>query len=152
MGTARAQQGRLAEAGAAFAAAHALEPTNERLGASLAQMPAQQARLGAMQATLANALPEVCGTPCQDVVDALSNAACKMSWADGCGEAPPPAGFSAASTIAELCAHACAFHLLQTGEAGGSTAGASSSAAESEANSGVELDRGRDRAEPKEEL
>ena len=36
-----------------------------------------------------------------------------MSWSDGCGDAPPPAGFDAQAKVGQLCAHACAYARLQ---------------------------------------
>jgi len=112
IGTAKAQQGRLAEASMHFASAHRMDPKNERLAAAVAQMPAQAERLELLQSTLANAVDSLCGTPCQDVVDSASLAVCSITFADGCGDVPPPAGFAPDTPVADLCAHACALTRL----------------------------------------
>ena len=112
VGTARAQQGRLAEALVNFQSAARMDPKNEKLAAALVQMPPMAERLATLQAGLSNAVPDLCGTPCQDVVDAASVSICSVTFADGCGDTPPPAGFRVDSLVSELCAHACAFTKL----------------------------------------
>ena len=58
-----------------------------------------------------NAVDDLCGTPCQEVVDTSGVwSVCAITWSDGCGEETPPDGFSAESTVASLCGHACAFY------------------------------------------
>eukprot|EP00965_Chrysotila_dentata_P065122 2158520-Pleurochrysis_carterae.AAC.1 len=79
------------------------------------QMAAGARALEAVQASLSNAVDDLCGTPCQDVVDASSVAACAIRWVDGCGDVTPPDGFTSESTVAELCPHACAFYLMKSG-------------------------------------
>lgn len=111
IGTAQAQQGRLAEAVLSFESAHRMDLQNEKLAASLETMRTNAEQLAALQAGLRD-VPDLCGTPCQDVVDSGSVAMCEVTWADGCGDAAPPAGFSAASTVGQLCAHACAYAQL----------------------------------------
>lgn len=44
----------------------------------------------------------VCGSSCYDVAVTWGQP-CNMLWSQGCGDAPPPAGFTADSTLAELC-------------------------------------------------
>ena len=112
LGTAKAQQGRLAEATENFESAHRMDPANEKLKSALAEMASTAEALAAKQEAMENAVGELCGTPCQEVVDTSGVAACAATWVQGCGEEPPPAGFTPASTVAELCAHACAFHLF----------------------------------------
>ena len=112
-GTSLAQQGRLREAVAAFRAASAERPRDAALSASIGQMEAQAAEVEAARAA-ADAVPDLCGSPCQEVVDGAGITVCEITWATGCGDgAPPPAGFGAASTVAELCPRACAFYLHQ---------------------------------------
>jgi hypothetical protein len=67
---------------------------------------------------LADAVPDVCGTPCRDVVDASGVGVCAVTWAQGCGDAPPPDGFAPSSTVGQMCARACAFYNLQRAGAG----------------------------------
>ena len=63
-------------------------------------------------------MADLCGTPCQEVVDTSGvERVCSITWADGCGDAPPPPGFTAESTVAELCYRACAFYNWQQQEA-----------------------------------
>lgn len=112
VGTARAQQGRLAQAVENFESAARMSPRNDKLRDSLVEMTANAERLALVQAKATNAVHDVCGTPCQDVVDAGSITMCAVRWRDGCGEAPPPAGFSAESTVAEVCALSCAYSKL----------------------------------------
>uniref|UniRef100_A0A7S0JIS4 Fe2OG dioxygenase domain-containing protein n=1 Tax=Calcidiscus leptoporus TaxID=127549 RepID=A0A7S0JIS4_9EUKA len=118
VGTAQAQQGRLAEAVQSFESAHRLDQKNEKLSASLASMRTGAEKLDALQSALTNGVADVCGTPCQQVVDAGSVAMCALTWADGCGDVTPPQGFSHVSTVAQLCAHACAYSTM-VGERGG---------------------------------
>ncbi|KAL1510698.1 hypothetical protein AB1Y20_006993 [Prymnesium parvum] len=110
--TAKAQQGRLAEATESFESASRMSPKNTKLAESLEQMRAGAARLAEAAAGFKNAVDEVCGTPCQDIADASGTAVCGVAWRDGCGEAPPPEGFSDASLVAELCKRSCAVHIL----------------------------------------
>jgi len=112
VGTAQAQQGRLAEAVLSFESAHRMDTKNEKLASSLESMRANADALAAAQDGVRNGVADVCGTPCQEVVDGGSVAMCAVTWADGCGDAPPPDGFSAASTVDELCAHTCAYSKL----------------------------------------
>jgi len=111
VGTARAQQGRLTEATTAFESASRMKPSDAKLKASLEEMRSTAAKVEAYSVGMSNALTELCGTPCQDVIDASGISVCAISWADGCGDAPPPDGFSAQSTVAELCGLSCAFYL-----------------------------------------
>ena len=113
VGTARAQQGRLLEAVARFEAASRIDPSNAKLRGSLQPMAAQVAAVEALVAGDANAVADVCGTPCQDVVDGAGTQACALTWAEGCGDAPPPDGRTADATVAELCAESCTFFAVQ---------------------------------------
>ena len=113
IGTARAQQGRLAEATTNFESAARMNPKNEKLAASIALMSAQAVKLEAAAAARTNALGDVCGTSCQDVVDGAGTQACALTWAEGCGDAPPPDGRTADATVAELCAESCTFFAVQ---------------------------------------
>jgi len=118
VGTARAQQGRLREALEHFQSASRMKPSNAALRESLVEMESKAALVEALAAAHPNAVAELCGTPCQDVVDAAGVTVCGITWADGCGEGvAPPEGFNAASTVVELCSSACAFHTLQLREA-----------------------------------
>ena len=108
VGTARAQQGRLAEATAAFESASRMDPKNLKLRDSLAAMAEQAKRLSVRQEGLVNAIESICGTPCQDVVDGNGLGMCAVAWEAGCGEQSPPAGFTAQTTVGELCAFTCA--------------------------------------------
>ena len=112
VGTARAQQGRLREAIGSFEAASRLDPANARLRASLDPMAAKAEAVEAATAGDVNAVGDVCGTPCQDVIDASGYAACAVTWAVGCGEVPPPPGFTPESTVAELCRSSCAVYVV----------------------------------------
>jgi hypothetical protein len=85
--------------------------SDAKLKASLEEMRSTAAKVEAYSVGMSNALTELCGTPCQDVIDASAISVCAISWADGCGDAPPPDGFSAQSTVAELCGLSCAFYL-----------------------------------------
>ena len=78
---------------------------------ALASPQAEQLR--AYAEGMANAASELCGTPCQDVIDGSGTAVCSMTWGEGCGDEPPPSGFSAASTVAELCSLSCAYFSIQ---------------------------------------
>ena len=115
-------QGRLREAIADFEAASAIDPADARLAASLGPM---RARADAIEAAVEGAedgagADGVCGTSCRDVIDASGVAVCAVTWAQGCGEdAPPPAGFTAESTVAELCRRTCAVFVVQQQQAGG---------------------------------
>jgi len=111
VGTARGQQGRLREAIASFEAALRLTPTNDKLRASLGPMAANAAAVEAVAATGNDAVTDLCGTPCQDVVDSAGYSVCAITWADGCGEVPPPAGFTAQTLVAQLCHRACSFYV-----------------------------------------
>jgi len=107
-GTARAQQGRLREALADFEAASRLAPQNDRLRSAVASTAETLERFEAFSAG-ENAVADVCGTPCQDIVDASGVGVCAVTWEQGCGNTPPPPGFEATATVAELCEGACAF-------------------------------------------
>ena len=113
VGTARAQQGRLREAVARFEAASRIDPSNAKLRGSLQPMAAQAAAVEALVAGDANAVADVCGTPCQDVVDASGYGVCAITWGQGCGDVPPPAGFGPENTVAELCRLSCAVYVFQ---------------------------------------
>ena len=57
---------------------------------------------------------KLCGTSCQDLVDGSGTAVCASTWREGCGEeAPPPAGFGADASVAELCSLSCAWYTFQ---------------------------------------
>lgn len=112
VGTARAQQGRLGEAVTNFESAARMSPSNKKLQDSLAAMAVNAERLAQSQARLANAVDDICGTPCQDVVDQGSISMCDLTWQDGCGDVPPPEGFAASATVAQLCAHTCAYSTM----------------------------------------
>ena len=73
-------------------------------------MEANAAKVEAATAGATDAAADVCGTPCQDVVDGSGYQVCAVTWRDGCGDLPPPPGFTADSTVASLCAKACAFY------------------------------------------
>lgn len=109
IGTARAQQGRLSEAVAGFEAALRIDGSNDKVRGAIPLMASNAGAVEAMGGS--NAVPDLCGTPCQDAVDGSGYTVCAITWADGCGEIPPPAGFSAQSTVAELCGGACAFYV-----------------------------------------
>ena len=47
------------------------------------------------------------------VVDGAGTQACALTWAEGCGDAPPPDGRTADATVAELCAESCTFFAVQ---------------------------------------
>ena len=113
VGTARGQQGRLRGALSAFEAASRLNPSNARLREALVAMADNAETVEAAMAGAANAVPDVCGTACQDVVDGAGLRICAISWADGCGDAEPPAGFTVQSTVAELCRWSCAVHVWE---------------------------------------
>ena len=111
VGTARAQQGRLKEATEAFESASRMSPKNEKLKSSLGEMSRTAAEVALFTLGLSNAVDDLCGTPCQDVVDGSGVwQVCGISWSDGCGEETPPDGFTAASKVSELCALSCAFY------------------------------------------
>ena len=78
-----------------FESAHRMDVKNLKLKASLDEMATRCEQLDARQATLSNAVETVCGTPCQQIVDVHSLSMCELTWADGCGDATPPDGFSA---------------------------------------------------------
>ena len=113
VGTARAQQGRLREAIADFEAASAIEPSDEKLRASLGPMRARADAIEAATEGVEDGAADVCGTPCRDVVDGSGIAVCAVTWAQGCGDVPAPDGFTAESTVAELCRRACAVFVAQ---------------------------------------
>jgi len=109
VGTARGQQGRLREAISNFEAASHMAPIRADLAASLDKMRAHATTVESATADVQNAVADVCGTPCQEIVDSNgANAMCMISWADGCGDVPPPHGFSADSRVYELCGRSCA--------------------------------------------
>jgi len=116
VGTARAQQGRLRDAIDNFASASRMRPSDEALKTSLVEMEVKAAQVEAAAKAAPNAVADLCGTPCQDVVDGSGTAACAVTWAEGCGDAPPPSGFGAHSTVAELCSASCAFYRMQERE------------------------------------
>ena len=66
-------------------------------------------------AGLEDSVDDLCGSPCQDVVDSAGYRVCAITWADGCGEAAPPTGFTASSAVWQLCERACAYYLHATG-------------------------------------
>ena len=121
VGTARAQQGRLREATEAFASASRMSPKNEKLKASLEEMGERATALEEKSKDWVDAAGELCGTPCQDVVDTSGYRVCSITWADGCGDATPPDGFTPASTVAELCSKSCSFYTLERTQAQEST-------------------------------
>lgn len=108
VGTARAQQGRLVEAEASFNSALRINPTNEKLAVALPRLSVNAQDLRRLQTSLTNAVADVCGTYCQELVDTHGILMCGVTWEQGCGDEPPPDGFNAGSTVAQLCAHACA--------------------------------------------
>jgi len=112
VGTARAQQGRLAEATVNFESASRMAPKNKKLADALVGMRSGSQKLAEASADFSNAVADVCGTPCQDIVDTNSYNICAVTWGDGCGDAPPPAGFDATSTVADLCRKSCAAFVL----------------------------------------
>mmetsp|Transcript_5507 Transcript_5507/g.18477 ORF Transcript_5507/g.18477 Transcript_5507/m.18477 type:complete len:690 (+) Transcript_5507:2-2071(+) len=113
VGTARAQQGRLADALADFKAAARLTPQDARLARAVESMEQSAARLAAASDSLRDAVHSVCGTPCRDVVDASGTGVCAVTWAQGCGDTPPPDGFSADATVEALCPLACAAYTFR---------------------------------------
>ena len=67
-----------------------------------------------LTAGVRNAVTDVCGTPCQDIIDGSGIGACAVTWGMGCGEdTPAPLGFGAQSIVAELCAAACAAYVAK---------------------------------------
>ena len=74
-------------------------------------MAAKVAAVEAATAADQNAVADVCGTPCQDVVDRSGLAVCAVTWEAGCGDVPPPPGFGADATVAELCRRSCAAYV-----------------------------------------
>ena len=110
IGTARAQQGRLREAVGRFEAALRISPGNERLRASIGPMTMNAEAVEVALGGAEDAVADLCGTPCQKVIDGAGYTVCAIMWADGCGEIPPPQGFTAQSTVAELCRKTCAFY------------------------------------------
>lgn len=116
VGTARGQQGRLREALESFQSASRLNPSNEALQASLVSMEQNAEQVEKASAGVENALSDVdgvCGTPCQEVVDGGGLGMCAVTWAGGCGDIPPPPGFTAESTVADCCRASCAVHWWQ---------------------------------------
>jgi len=113
VGTARAQQGRLREAISAFTSASRMSPSDEKLASALVEME-KHARLveASAHAFEEDAVADLCGSSCQDVVDGSGISVCAISWADGCGEATPPNGFHSDTTVSELCSHACLAYLV----------------------------------------
>lgn len=110
VGTARAQQGRLREAISNFEAAVRINPTNNKVRESIGPMTANAQAVETALGGTSDAVADLCGTPCQDVVDGSGYTVCGITWEDGCGELPPPPGFTAQSTVAQLCARACGFY------------------------------------------
>ncbi|KAL1529053.1 hypothetical protein AB1Y20_000016 [Prymnesium parvum] len=106
VGTARGLQARLAQAAASFEAALRVHPQNEKLARAASGMRRRAALLAASGAE--DAVAEVCGAGCQQLLDAHGLRICAVSWRDGCGDEPPPPGFTPESTVAQLCARACA--------------------------------------------
>eukprot|EP00310_Coccolithus_braarudii_P020182 CAMPEP_0183347078 /NCGR_PEP_ID=MMETSP0164_2-20130417/12016_1 /TAXON_ID=221442 /ORGANISM="Coccolithus pelagicus ssp braarudi, Strain PLY182g" /LENGTH=93 /DNA_ID=CAMNT_0025518459 /DNA_START=33 /DNA_END=314 /DNA_ORIENTATION=+ len=88
-----------------------MQPLNDKLAASLPGMRAKADAVEAASAGFVNAVDDVCGTACQDVLDSSGVAACAFTWREGCGELPPPQGFTPSSSVAELCASSCAVYL-----------------------------------------
>jgi len=117
VGTARAQQGRLADSVVSFESAARMSPTNQKLQDSLAAMRANAKKLQVYQSTLTNAVDDICGTPCEQIVDSMSITMCDVTWEDGCGEAAPPTGFTPMSRVHELCALTCAYSRMAKEEA-----------------------------------
>ena len=37
---------------------------------------------------------------------------CAITWREGCADAAPPEGFTAESTVADLCRRSCIFYLF----------------------------------------
>ena len=111
VGTARAQQGRLGEANANYAAALRLNPADAKLAASIAGMEATAKTVEAYASRVQNAVDALCGTPCQDIVDASGVKSCAETWTERCAAVQPPEGFDAQSTVAKLCSNSCAFFL-----------------------------------------
>ena len=89
-----------------------MSPKNSKLADSLAQMRAGAEQLAEVAASFVNAVDDVCGTPCQDIVDGSGTAVCAVTWAEGCGDVPPPPGFSGESTVGQLCKSSCAVTLM----------------------------------------
>jgi len=113
VGTARAQQGRLREAIAAFASASRMSPSDTKLAAALVEMERHAEMVDASaQASKEDAVADLCGTPCQEIVDGSGISVCAITWANGCGKAPPPGGFHSGTTVAELCSRACLAYLV----------------------------------------
>lgn len=112
VGTARAQQGRLREATAHFMSASAMRPADAKLQEAIGEMEQKAEQIERNRAA-EDAVAEVCGTPCQDIIDSVGTAICASSWTEGCGDAEPPSGFHGGSTVAELCPRACAYYLDQ---------------------------------------
>jgi tetratricopeptide (TPR) repeat protein len=110
--TARAQQGRLREAIDHFMRASTMRPTDTKLQEAIVEMQLNADQVERQRAT-ADAVAEVCGTPCQDIIDGAGTAVCASSWFEGCGDAEPPSGFHGDSTVAEMCPRACAHYLDQ---------------------------------------
>ena len=84
VGTARAQQGRLGEANANYAAALRLNPADAKLAASIAGMEATAKTVEAYASRVQNAVDALCGTPCQDIVDASGVKSCAETWTERC--------------------------------------------------------------------
>jgi predicted Zn-dependent protease len=90
VGTARAQQGRLAEATVNFESASRMSPKNTKLAEALVAMRRGAKTLAEASAAFDDAAGDVCGTPCQEVVDTNTYKICSVTWAEGCGDAVPP--------------------------------------------------------------
>ena len=100
VGTARAQQGRLGEANANYAAALRLNPADAKLAASIAGMEATAKTVEAYASRVQNAVDALCGTPCQDIVDASGVKSCAETWTERCAAVQLSEGFDAQSTVA----------------------------------------------------
>ena len=101
-----------------FGAASRMKPKDAKLAASLAGMQQQAEALLAFSEGRVNQVDlvegKLCGTSCQDLVDGSGTAVCASTWREGCGEeAPPPAGFGADASVAELCSLSCAWYTFQ---------------------------------------
>ena len=112
LGTARGQQGRVSEALSDFEAASRMNPGDAKLAASLPSMRANSQAVEAASLSFVNAVADVCGAPCQAIVDSAGYRVCAMTWAEGCGDAPAPSGFEAGSRVADMCTLACRFYVV----------------------------------------
>jgi len=113
VGTARAQQGRLRQSVSYFECAARINAADEKLRNAIMQTTHLAEAVEATTAGVVNVVDDVCGTPCQQVVDDSGIGVCAVSWVDGCGDVPPPVGFGPQSIVAELCAQTCALYAYQ---------------------------------------